>query len=498
VKWVGLFAIALVGLHTIDDLWDMFGDVKMPKIAYAKHWAYRILFLIVVPVSVYMFSFYLHFWILNKSGTGDAQMSSLFQAGLEGNSFHKNPPEIAFGSKVTFKNNGRGGGLLHSHQQKYPSGSQQQQVTCYHHKDTNNEWLIHHAWGENDTDTTKPQLVKNNDVIRLVHVPTGKILRSQLTKAPISPNDYEVSCHNDDTSGDNNDLWKVEIVDDVAEWRPTLMKSLSTRFRLLHVATGCYLRSTGNTLPQWGFKQVEVVCHKAADKKSANNMWNIEQHWNDRMPPGGRNSFKRNFLKDFADLNVAMWTSNNALTPDPDREPDQLTSSPRQWPFASVGLRMCGWGDHEVKFFLLGHPLVWWGSATSVIIFLCLCFIYLIRSRRKCEDFKSTEDWEDFYFAGKVSFLGWFLHYMPFWIMGRVTYLHHYFPALYFGIFLLSFILDHFLRKFAEPIQRVAYIALGSVITLIYLYFADFAFGIGCPAKAYSGRRWLKAWRIHD
>lgn len=30
VKWVGLFAIALIGLFTIEDLWTMLGDVKMP------------------------------------------------------------------------------------------------------------------------------------------------------------------------------------------------------------------------------------------------------------------------------------------------------------------------------------------------------------------------------------------------------------------------------------------------------------------------------------
>jgi len=30
VKWVGLFAIALVGLFTIEDLWIMLGDIKLP------------------------------------------------------------------------------------------------------------------------------------------------------------------------------------------------------------------------------------------------------------------------------------------------------------------------------------------------------------------------------------------------------------------------------------------------------------------------------------
>lgn len=38
-----------------------------------------------------MLSFVLHFAILVNSGPGDAQMSSLFQAGLYGNNFDDNP-----------------------------------------------------------------------------------------------------------------------------------------------------------------------------------------------------------------------------------------------------------------------------------------------------------------------------------------------------------------------------------------------------------------------
>lgn len=57
----------------------------------ARHWGARIACLIVLPILVYMASFKIHFMILSHSGPGDAQMSSLFQANLEGNDFARNP-----------------------------------------------------------------------------------------------------------------------------------------------------------------------------------------------------------------------------------------------------------------------------------------------------------------------------------------------------------------------------------------------------------------------
>lgn len=33
VKMIGLFVTALVGLYTIEDLWEKFGDLKMPVVS---------------------------------------------------------------------------------------------------------------------------------------------------------------------------------------------------------------------------------------------------------------------------------------------------------------------------------------------------------------------------------------------------------------------------------------------------------------------------------
>jgi len=48
-----------------------------------------------------MASFKIHFLVLNHSGPGDAQMSSLFQANLEGNDFAQNPLGMGFRFRVS-------------------------------------------------------------------------------------------------------------------------------------------------------------------------------------------------------------------------------------------------------------------------------------------------------------------------------------------------------------------------------------------------------------
>ena len=83
-----------------------------------------------------------------------------------------------------------------------------------------------------------------------------------------------------------------------------------------------------------------------------------------------------------------MWSSNQALTPDMDKQ-DDLVSSPYQWPLLLVGLRMCGWGDHEIKYFLLGNPVVWWGSTLSILVLSLVVLVYAIRFRRGNVDFIS-------------------------------------------------------------------------------------------------------------
>lgn len=231
-----------------------------------------------------MFSFYLHFLILENTGPGDAQMSSLFQANLKGTEVGRDSPlEVAIGSKVTLKNMGYGGGLLHSHVQTYPEGSSQQQVTCYHHKDANNDWFMYPNRYQQEYDPESPlRFLGDGDVIRLIHAQTGRNLHSHSVAAPITKSDWEVSCYGNTTIGDEKDHWKIEVVSDAASRDKSKIRTLTTAFRLRHEALGCYLRAGTVNLPQWGFKQIETTCVKENKPRDVYTHWNVETHVNER------------------------------------------------------------------------------------------------------------------------------------------------------------------------------------------------------------------------
>jgi len=499
VKWVGLFSVALVGLYTIWELWDYLGKPGVSFKAYILHWVARIILLIILPISIYMFNFYLHFTVLNRSGSGDANMSSLFQAGLEGIDFSKNPLDVAYNSKITLKNTAYGGGLLHSHIQRYPSGSEQQQVTLYHYKDANNEWYIKKPWTEEQVPENEIVYVKDGDIIRLVHAETKRNLHSHNIKAPVSKKFNEVSGYGNSTVGDANDLWRVEIVKDRYDASTHSVHALLTTFRLRHVESGCLLQSSGASYPEWGFKQAEVVCDMNGNDKAAKNIWNVESHWNDLLPPAPLKTFRSSFISDFLDLNVAMWTSNNSLTPDEDKEPDRITSEAWEWPLALVGVRICGWGDDEIKFYLMGNPLTWWSAFGSILFIGFLSCVYILE--RKCRVFHwKNEEWDNYCYTALITIGGWALHYFPSYLMGRVLYLHHYFPAVYFGIFIVAFTLEHI----CSYLRSSKYVGKGIILLYlianvsIFFYFIQMCYGFYGPSSQMKSKQWLKKWSMAD
>ncbi|KAI0460849.1 hypothetical protein LJB42_001496 [Komagataella kurtzmanii] len=514
VKLVGLFVTALVGLYTILDLAVKRYDENLKWSKYLTHWAVRILTLIILPFAIYMLSFKIHFAVLYKNGDGASSMSTLFQSNLEGTKILIDAPrDVAYGSELTIRSQGLSQNLLHSHGSIYPEGSNQQQVTTYGHRDNNNQWIVHYPVlskkqvKENDNSTV-PEMMKDGDTIRLRHQHTGANLHSHRIQAHVSKQYYEVSCYGNAKVSDGNDEWVVEVAEQIHSDDPKyaaanesdskfqeLLHPISTSFRLRHKRIGCYLATTGMAYPSWGFKQGEVVCRPSWTSRDKSTWWNIEDHKNKKLPNAtSYKAPKSYFWRDFVMLNYAMLASNNALVPDPDKF-DKLASQWWQWPIINVGLRMCGWSASQSRYFLMSSPFNTWLSTASLAIFCLILLILVLQWQRQRLNLSSRQYWE-LVIKGFVPFFGWALHFAPFIVMQRVTYVHHYVPALYFAMFLLGFTVDYLTAKRNSYIKTLIYFVFYTGTIYSFYYFSPLSFGMDGPLKNYAYLQWFKSWTM--
>lgn len=176
---------------------------------------------------------------------------------------------------------------------------------------------------------------------------------------------------------------------------------------------------------------------------------------------------------------------------------------------------MCGWGDEVIKVYLLGNPMIWWSGFAAIICMLFCSLLHVLRWQRGYATRSSStfttfilesknacinkdaveEDWRTFVFTILVCVGGWAFHFFPFALMGRVTYLHHYFPALYFAILSTAFLIEHTLGC-CQKTKVVVNVAIGAVVTSVFAYFAPLSYGFSGPASAYANRRWLSSWTM--
>ncbi|KAJ6615547.1 glycosyltransferase family 39 protein [Mycena sp. CBHHK59/15] len=490
-KWVGLFTIATVGLSTVYQLWTLLGDLRVPPRVFMRHFIARALCLIVVPVIFYMGMFQIHFMILGSSGDGDGFMSSEFQHTLGGRGMADTFADIAIGSQITLRHVNTQGGYLHSHAHNYPGGSKQQQITLYPHRDQNNDWRIYNAtWEESDSNAPL-MYITDKMRVKLQHISTDKHLHSHDVRPPVSDVDFqnEVSAYGmPGFAGDANDDWWLEIVHGDKRDRESgkRLRTLRTTFRLRHALTGCYLFSHKVKLPEWGFEQQEVTCNKNA--VMANSLWFVETATHPALPADAPKVNYRlpGFLAKFLELQQVMWTTNAGLT---DRH--TFDSRPDAWPRLRRGINF--WVKDHRQIYLVGNPMVWWLSTLAVFAYMTIRGFLILRAKRGYRDFDNTKVVKYDSLCGFL-FLGWFLHYFPFYLMGRQLFLHHYFPALYFAILLLSGVFD-LLTSTLRPRVRLQIAAVLIILAIWnFAHFSPLAYGSQWTKSKCNSSKWLKTW----
>lgn len=492
-KWVGLFTIAWVGVCCLIHMWFLIGDLSVSPKAVWKHAISRASLLLGVPITLYLFVFSIHFNVLSNDGDGSAFMTSGFRAGLAGSLVpRQTTAQVGYGSRVSIRHVNTRGGYLHSHNHVYPTGSKQQQITLYPHLDTNNEWLIEPY---NRSIPEEFVQLKDGDKVRLVHVNSKRRLHSHDEKPPVSERDWqkEVSCYGyDGFGGDANDDWIFEVVKHKTKGiAQKEIRSIETIFRLRHAMTGHYLFSSEVKLPSWGFEQQEVTA--AGQGARPLTHWYIETNNADERLPAEKREVARyqplTFFEKLIESHKTMWKINQGLT-----SHHNWQSSPQEWPLLLRGINY--WGKDHTQVYFLGNPWVWWTASAALVAFI----IHVCTSLLKWQTGKLIAKSKNVYhynYQVSTYFLGWLIHYAPFYIMGRQLFLHHYLPSQYFAILGLGHLFELMVSNSCNLFSRVSFNLLaayfGGAVT-VYLYFSPLAYGSPWTKAKCNATKLVSSW----
>ena len=132
--------------------------------------------------------------------------------------------------------------------------------------------------------------------------------------------------------------------------------------------------------------------------------------------------------------------------------------------------------------YLLGNPVIWWGNIVFLIIFLMVYTWSSLKVQRGVKESPAVaEERETTLLAAAWLFLGWCLHYIPFWAMGRVLYVHHYYPALLFSSMLSAVLLDYITRALARLLPNFISSTLSQTVMVVTLSSCWYSFYIFSP-----------------
>jgi len=412
---------------------------------------------------------------------------------------------------------------LHSHTETYPLkyedgriSSQGQQVTGYGHNDTNNHWQIIPTKAL--PTTGRGRIVRNDDIVQLLHVKTQTLLLTHDVACPHMPTNQEFTTWpKDDPSRYNDTLFQLHLIDghEGMSW-----KTKSGYFRLIHVPTRVSMWTHPKPLPDWAFNQQEINGNKNAQDKTAT--WVVDQliSGEDEEDFAARTSLvapkepnKVNFFKKFFELQMLMLQHNAGLTAS-----HPYASGPLNWPFLISGISFWTENSDQRQIYLIGNIIGWWSCTIALSVFIGVIGADLIARRRGIEPIPEpvrNRLWNN---AGLFT-IGWAFHYFPFFLMNRQLFIHHYLPAHVLSALVAGAVLNFVMSESINypisirgrltrlrptqysdigPKALAVVVVMFIAMTGMLIFFAPLTYGTpGLDGPSVNRHRLLSSWTLH-
>ncbi|KAM9391358.1 protein O-mannosyl-transferase 1 isoform 2-T2 [Pholidichthys leucotaenia] len=518
VKYMGVFSYLLLLGVASAHTWKLIGDRTVSHMHVLVQCACRLACLVVVPILLYVFWFYVHLSILNRSGPHDQLMSSAFQASLQGGLSRitqGQPLEVAYGSQVTLRNSASQPipCWLHSHKANYPiryesgrGSSHQQQITCYPFKDVNNWWIVKDPGRQQLVVDTPPRPIRHGDVIQLLHGMTSRFLNSHDVAAPMSPHAQEVSGYIDfNVSMPAQNLWRVDISNRGAE--SEVWKTILSEVRLVHVNTSAVLKLSGVPLSDWGFRQLEVVAEKLFKGHSSSLGWTVEEHrYGTSQEQKEREAELHSPTHIDVDRKISFWAKFvelqwKMLTLKQEESEHKYSSGPLEWITMETNIAYWLHASTNAQIHLIGNPVSWGVANLSLLAYQLLATVYLLRRRRGFKDLPDGA-WDQFLSLGCVCVGGWLVNFVPFLLMDKTLFLYHYLPALCYLHLLSPALVEHAHTHLLSSVtyQRAMCMCASAILLSVFLSYQTFSpLTYGRPelsANQLQGLKWKETWDI--
>ncbi|EMR10686.1 hypothetical protein PNEG_00837 [Pneumocystis murina B123] len=491
-KWVGIFTFFWIGLLACLQLWHFIEDLTMALTTWVKHFFFRFFSLIIIPTLFYIITFYLHINLLKNANDG-VFLSPEFLSTFDNRIVKSVPAPVSYGSTVTIRHLNSPYGYLHSHFDSYPSGSKQQQVTLYLYEDANNNWLITDS-GDANYEVFSFSTIQDGSIIRLYHLETNRRLHSHDVRPSLSDIDWqnEVSGYgHKGFPGDHNDLFRIEIDKSrsYTDESKISVRAIETKFRLIHVSTGCALFSNNIYLPEWGHGQIEVTCAKSGIYE--NSLWYIEDNSHDDFSINiEKVSYKKiAFFQKFFELHKHMWEENFHL-----EDLYNAGTHPFSWPFLRRGIHF--WIKKNDQIYFLGNPLIWLLTLAFVGVY-CIFKLFVILSEQRGYPSYNDKVYLRYDYLIGTSLLGWIFHYFPYYFMEKQFLLSQYIPALYFSILSLCSFWDFISVRFLQRLQiKLFTLFFFKIVISVYFIMAPLIYGYSMRKEHCSFIKFFKTWDL--
>lgn len=491
------FTFIWVLLASLYQLWWSFGD------KHEKHFFRRLIFniffrgiyLVFIPSVIYNTSIAVHLQLTPASGEGDSLVSGPFQYSLLGNPTSEVVGLVGIGSFITLRHL-KTNVYLHSHEVFYPHGSYQQQVTGYGFRDSNNFWLIENITETQDSLYDLPfTALKNDDYIRIRHLQTSRRLHSHKKRAPVTDTEFqfEVTGYGaEGHPGDLNDLWKVEVVEDLSEinGNQSSILAIESILRFKHVLLGCYLLSHPTKLPEYSFEQQEVTC--AHSPTLENTYWYIETNYHPKHSTNEKKvSYKiPTFSEKMEEYKEVMEMARKSV------EHDQPGYSYPAWklPFLLNGTPF--YRDHHRQIILFGNFIIWYSTIAGILFYILFKLYTALCLQGGWRNFQGFEGIKELdHHVGGFVFL-WASHYIPLFFETRKLTTVDYLPSLYCSILVFARIWDFisFSMIRSRVVASILTFTLISSSITVFIFYSPFVYNSKMTSSQCTKLELLETW----